>query len=352
MNFRLLRLAGAVGVAALVASSCGSTVASAVHTNAITVDGTSISRRDLQHDVNALASNAKFVALDKQVAAQGSAASTLFDKQGQPTRVLTTSWLNRLVNQIVVDREFKRRHLKVTAADLSEGEKQFAQLFATQSAGGADLVAKFPKWFREQERQREARLVALTRALNAAKPITEAAMRAFYVQNVGSLCPSGFNVSHILVKTLPEAQAIEAQLAAGGVFSTIAQAKSTDTSSGAQGGALGCFKTGQFVAAFEQAAQKAVLNVPTAPVKTEFGYHIILKTKYVPPTFESVKAEIAQQLAGQANLLAKFVGARLKKATVRVDPLYGTWNKKNSKVEAPKVPAVRNSRNATTTPTS
>jgi hypothetical protein len=362
MSFRSLRLGrvrpgvsmlAACAVGVLVVSACGSTtLASVVRTNAISVDGTGITRRSFQHDVDALAANKKFVALDKQVASQGSTAQSLFDAQGKPTRVLTTSWLNRLANQIVIDREFKRRHLVATTADRTEGAAQFAQLFATQSDNGTALVAQFPKWFLAQEKEREARIVAVTRALDSRVPVTAAAMRAFYTKNVGGLCPSGFDLAHILVKTLPEAQAIESQLAAGADFATLARTKSIDKTSGAQGGSLGCFKTGTYVAVFEQAALKATIGAPTAPVHSEFGYHIILKSKFVPPTFASVEAEIRVQLMKQRNLLAKFVSGALKTAKVRVDPVYGTWNKTERKVKAPTVPAVRNSRNAPTTPTS
>jgi hypothetical protein len=358
---RVPRGVGGAGIVAVVAtvaiaslvSSCGSSsLGSAVRANALTVNGTSISRRDFQHDVSALASNKKFVALDKQVAAQGSAAQRLFDSSGKATRVLTTSWMNRLVNQIIIDREVKRLHLKITADDRTQGETQFASLFSTQSVQGTDVVVQFPKWFREQEKEREARLVALTHSLDARHPISESAMRAFYTKNVGSLCPSGFDVAHILVKSLAQAQALETQLRGGADFATLARTASIDTGSAAKGGSLGCFATGQYVAPFEAAAIKAKIGVPTAPVKSEFGYHIILTTKYVPPTFAAVKAEIRQELLKHANNLGTFVKADLKKAKVHVDPLYGTWSTKDSKVNAPKVPEVRNSRNATTTPTS
>jgi hypothetical protein len=340
---------------ALIAAACGSArakVASALKANVVTVDGTSISRRDFEHDVSALAANKKLQALDKQVAAQGTSSQRLFDPRGHATRVLTTSWLNRLVNQIVIDHEFATLHRPLTAADRSEGEKQFAQLFATSSASGTAIVGDFPKWFRDQETGREARLVAVTQVIDARHPITQAQMLAFYKKNVGSICPSGINVAHILVKTLPEAQAIEAQLAAGAKFADLAKAKSIDTASAKAGGNLACMATGQFVAEFEQAVLKAKVGVPTAPVHTQFGYHIILRTKYVPPSFEALQVQIRQQLLQQLNLVEKFVSAGLQKANVHVDPLYGTWDAKTYRVNAPTVPSVRNSRNATTTPTS
>jgi hypothetical protein len=348
---------GAVAVAAVVAvlsTGCASVrtkIADAVAVNVITVDGTSISQRNFEHDISALSSSSKLKALDKQVASQGGTNQRLFDDAGHATRVLSTSWLNRLANQIVVDHEFSDLHLTISAADQSEGKSQFSQLFATTSTTGDAIVAQFPQWFQNQEDAREARLVAVTAVVDARQTITQAQMLAFYKQNVGSLCPSGMDVSHILVKTLAEAQAIEAQLKAGAQFPTLAKAKSIDTTSAKAGGSLGCFATGEFVPVFEQATLKAKLNVPTAPVHSQFGYHVILTSKFVPPPFTSLEPQIRQQILSQLNLVQKFVAAGLKKAQVHVDPLYGTWNATTYQVVAPTVPAVRNSRNAPTTPT-
>jgi len=341
-------LVAAAMLVALVAAGCGSTgVASVIRANAITVDGTSISRTAFERDITALSSSSKLKALDAQVATQG--GSRLFDSTGKATRVLTTSWLNRIANQIVVDHEFEALHLKVSANDTAEGKSQFSQLFATTTASGDAIVAQLPTWFQTQEDAREARLVAVTASLDAKQTYTQAQMLAFYKQNVGSLCPSGISVSHILLRTLAAARAVEAQLAAGAKYATLAKTKSTDTGSAPSGGKLGC-DTGQFVAEFEAGVKKAKLNVPTAPVHSQFGYHIILTTKYVPPPYQALIPQIRQQLLAQTNLVQKFVAAGLKKAKVHVDPLYGTWSTKTFQVVAPTVPAVRNSRNAPTTP--
>jgi hypothetical protein len=338
---------------ALLLSSCGSTtVASVVRVNAVTVDGTAISRKSFEHDISALAANTKLKALDQSVASQGSSSTRLFDETGHPTRNLTTSWLNRLVNQVVVDREFKSMHLKVTATDVTEGKSQFAQLFASQSDDGTALVKAFPPWFQNQEDAREARLVAVTTVLDAKHPITQAQEHDFYTKNVGSLCPSGFSVAHILVKTQAEAQAIETQLSQGVAFGALAKQKSTDTGSAKNGGALGCLSANEFVAEFQTAAEAATVNVPTQPVQSQFGWHVILKTKYVAPSFASLEPQIRQQILQQENLLQQFVSAGLKKATVHVDPVYGTWNPKTFRVDAPKVPSVRDSRNGSSTSTS
>ena len=88
--------------------------------------------------------------------------------------------------------------------------------------------------------------------------------------------------SHILVDTEEEANEIIAQLDGGADFAALAQEKSTDTGSAANGGELGYFAvngatTSKMVDAFSQGAQALeVGEYSKIPVQSEFGYHIIL----------------------------------------------------------------------------
>jgi parvulin-like peptidyl-prolyl isomerase len=83
--------------------------------------------------------------------------------------------------------------------------------------------------------------------------------------------------SHILVKDESAAKKLLYDLQAGADFGKLAKKHSSCPSSG-QGGDLGFFGKGQMVKAFEDAAFTAQVGVPVGPVKTEFGYHIILVT--------------------------------------------------------------------------
>ena len=62
-------------------------------------------------------------------------------------------------------------------------------------------------------------------------------------------------------------------------FSKLAKENSDDTGSAANGGDLGYFNKGEMVKEFEEAAYDLRVNEYTKePVKTSYGYHIILKT--------------------------------------------------------------------------
>lgn len=87
---------------------------------------------------------------------------------------------------------------------------------------------------------------------------------------------------HILVDTEEEAKDIIAQLDGGADFAEIAKEKSTDTGSAADGGELGYFAvngktTSKMVDEFSSAAQaQEIGEYSKTPVKSQFGYHIIL----------------------------------------------------------------------------
>ncbi len=80
---------------------------------------------------------------------------------------------------------------------------------------------------------------------------------------------------HILVKTQVEADAVLARLKAGEDFAKIASEVSTDTGSKDKGGDLGWFGKGAMVAPFEEAAFALKVGEISAPIKSDFGFHII-----------------------------------------------------------------------------
>lgn len=102
---------------------------------------------------------------------------------------------------------------------------------------------------------------------------------------------------HILVKTEEEAKAIIKELDAGKDFAELAKAKSTDPNK-SDGGDLGYFRKGQMVPEFETAAfAMAKGKHSETPVKSQFGYHVILvedKRIAPPPAFDKVKDQVKQ----------------------------------------------------------
>ena len=84
--------------------------------------------------------------------------------------------------------------------------------------------------------------------------------------------------SHILVKKLTEAQRIRDDIAAGSDFREMAKKYSTCSSKN-KGGNLGVFGKEKMVAEFWNACTKLSVGQISEPIKSQFGYHIIKRTK-------------------------------------------------------------------------
>jgi len=80
---------------------------------------------------------------------------------------------------------------------------------------------------------------------------------------------------HILVPTEADAKIILSRLNSGEDWSKVAASASLDTATKDNGGDLGWFARGSMVKAFEDAAFSLKIGEISAPVQTEFGWHII-----------------------------------------------------------------------------
>ena len=98
---------------------------------------------------------------------------------------------------------------------------------------------------------------------------------------------------------LKEAKDIIKKLDEGAKFADLAKEYSDDEGSAKDGGALGKFNKGDMVESFEKAAYALEVNKYTKePVESEYGYHIILKTKeHEKAALEDVKEEIIETLS-------------------------------------------------------
>ncbi|TKX32813.1 peptidylprolyl isomerase [Campylobacter aviculae] len=147
-------------------------------------------------------------------------------------------------------------------------------------------LEKDPLYKKELDRAKENILVNVyqEKILNSIK-VDSAKVKAFYDQNKDKyIRPASVQAKHILVSSEKEAKEIINELknlkgkALDNKFSEIAKAKSIDPGSRNQGGELGWFDQSTMVKPFTDAAF-ALKNgtITTTPVKTNFGYHIILK---------------------------------------------------------------------------
>ena len=157
-----------------------------------------------------------------------------------------------------------------------------------------------------------ARQTLLIRELFAdyqkSSPVTDADIKAEYDKFASANGGKEFKARHILVEKEDQAKAIIASLKKGGKFDEIAKKQSKDPGSGANGGDLDWANANSYVPEFSGALTKLKKGQTTdAPVKTQFGWHVIRleDTRDAQlPALDAVKPQIAQQL--QQQKLGKF----------------------------------------------
>lgn len=161
-----------------------------------------------------------------------------------------------------------------------------------------------PAEFRVPERVRAEYLVLSAEALGRGDAVSEADLQAAYEARASQYrVDEQRRASHILVKTEEEAAKLAAEARKNpGRFAALARKHSQDPGSAASGGDLGLFARGMMVPAFEAAAFRLKEGEISAPVKSEFGWHVIRVTGVQPAKVRplaEVRAELAAELARQ-----------------------------------------------------
>ncbi|HKD09885.1 MAG TPA: peptidylprolyl isomerase [Bryobacteraceae bacterium] len=121
-------------------------------------------------------------------------------------------------------------------------------------------------------------------------------------------------------QALAKAQEIRKKLVDGGDFAAIAKTESDDTGSAKQGGDLGEFRHGMMVPPFEQAAFSLKVGEVSQPVKSPFGYHIIVVQDHKLKTLAEVRQDIEKSL--RPEMARKQVQALREKTPVTIDDGY------------------------------
>lgn len=163
---------------------------------------------------------------------------------------------------------------------------------------------KNPDVAQQMEMARQAVLIrALFEAEAKKNPITDADLQKQYEQFKGSMGTNEYKVRHILVDKEDDAKAIIVDLAKGGDFAKLAKEKSKDPGSKENGGDLDWGPSARYVKPFADAVTSQPKGkVSTAPVKSDFGYHVIVVDDVRPlkvPEFSELKEQFRQRAQQQ-----------------------------------------------------
>lgn len=216
-----------------------------------------------------------------------------------------------LINEKILSSEIKRLNLSVTNDRV---EQEFKDMAKRNNVGEAELVsilkgqginiAEYKIFLKEKI---EKQNLMDTEIISKLRISDEDALNEYLKSNPNNKpAIDEFSVSHIFFspkKGGPEAAYKRAETAlsklrSGENFETLAQQFSEDPNFSA-GGALGTFKSGEFIPEIEEAISSLKVGETTGIVKSRLGYHIVKLTtkKLTPdPKFEKQKDRIKAQL--------------------------------------------------------
>ena len=217
--------------------------------NVATVNGTPLTLAEFEH--------------------QATQARDEFVRQGlDPNSAEGKQQLNQVYSQIMetmIAQEIVRQGAKAQGVSVTEDDVKKEMDRITQQQGGAEALKKAL----DAQGMTQDELVSLIRDRLTAVKLAEVLTK--------DLPTTGEQVHarHILVKTEDEAKKVIDRIKAGEDFGKLAGELSTDPGGKSNGGDLGWFSRGMMVPTFEEAAFALPVKQLSAPVQSQFGYHVI-----------------------------------------------------------------------------
>lgn len=176
------------------------------------------------------------------------------------------------------------------------------------------------------ENERRAFLAAMYMDDVAMADLTEEELQAAYDEQFGAIEPTiEYNAAHILLEGEEDAQNLLTELEEGADFAELA-AENSIGPSGPNGGALGWFTEGMMVPEFEAAVMTLEAGEVSAPVQTQFGWHIVLLNEtreQAAPGLEDVRAQLEESIRRgrvDARLDELTAQAEIERSEVEIDP--------------------------------
>lgn len=165
-----------------------------------------------------------------------------------------------------------------------------------------NLYEHNPAFKAQLERVKEDMLVnyAASKVLDEVKPATDDEIKKYYDENLDKFVKGeSVNASHILVDSEDKAAEVMGIIDNGDMSFEDAAREYSSCPSKENGGNLGEFTRGQMVPEFDEAVFSMNVGEISAPVKTQFGYHIIKlisKSEKRTYDFDEIKDNLSEMV--------------------------------------------------------
>ncbi len=283
-------------------TACGSSSLVTSSSDAFTVNGKGYSKTELNKVVDVLVT-----------------AGQITKQNGTVAKTDITPVLQVMIKYQAYLQFIKKYNLTETAADRAKVLQQ------------ASADANFPSYPKPlQDLLVNLNVASLT--TSSMKAPSASAIEKLYNSSpasAGVLC-----LSHILVKTKAQADKALQQLDGGAKFADVAKEKSIEPGAKTSGGSLAngeeaCSTLESLQQSFDGdflvGAIAVKPGVPTGPVKTKFGWHIILSHPY-----NEVKGSVSSVLS--ENIGSALLAGFMATSKISLNSIYGTWVGATSKI--------------------
>ena len=214
-------------------------------------------------------------------------ADQLIELQGKDT-------LETMITNEIVKQEAAKAKVEVSEEDIEEEYKNYINYY-----GGEESFKSMLQMYgmsADDVRKDIENSLLTEKVIASTIEVKDEELKTYFDENAANYETSAeVAAKHILVATEEEAKKALERLNAGEEWDKLAAELSTDTSNKDKGGDLGFFGEGVMVEEFTKVAFAQEVGTISAPVKTEYGFHIINvydKKEAVAAVFEDVKDKV------------------------------------------------------------
>lgn len=224
--------------------------------------------------------------------------------------------LTSLISEKIVELEIAKQDIKIESEVI---DKEFKKM--EEQYGGKEALANAMKSSNLTEKDLKEDIknkLSIDKLLKDDIKISDEEIAKYYEENKANFTEEEqVKASHILVEKEDLAKEIKKKLAGGEDFSKLAKEYSIDEGTKVNGGDLGFFGKGKMVPSFDEAAFKLPIGQVSEPIKSDFGYHIIVvnEKKEAKTTSLEENKETIKQMLVDAKLPEAFNTWYSKKVT-------------------------------------
>lgn len=301
------KMAVAASVAGAMLAGCGEGGKAATDEIAISVNGEVLMQSQIDEDV------AKVLEMHK--------GKIPAEKIDDAKKMIANQLVQSFLSSKVLVAKAKAEGFEVTDADVKEREEEFLKAVAKMPDAPKSIEEQFKKFPLGEKRGREEFMngILIDKLMKAyiAKAAADKDYAAEAQKIIDGIVSNNATIATSEAAALKKIKELKAELdklandekALAEKFAELAKANS-DCPSSAKGGDLGEFTHGQMVKEFDEVAFAQPVGKVSDPVKTQFGYHLVMTTAKTPAVEAKGDKAAEPEKVRASHILARTKGVQ------------------------------------------